>query len=103
VMRNKSWVSKVAIIIFIVFILALVSLNNADLILHGVYAARFGIYTLLGLWLLYSFTGHRSETGKPHFIDDSPIFETNVSGQSAAVIPPPGVFDEYLKNQSDKK
>ncbi len=101
VMRNKSWVSKVATLIFAVFILALVSLNNADIILHGVYAARFGIYTLLVLWILYAFSGRRSETGKPHFIDGAHKYEANLSGTSAAVIPPPGVFDDFQKNDAD--
>ncbi|MFK7778820.1 MAG: hypothetical protein QM501_12000, partial [Gimesia sp.] len=103
VMRKKSCVSKVGLLIFVVFILALVSLNNADIILHGVYAARFGIYTLLALWILYAFTGRRTENGTPHFIDDAQKIKINVSGQAAAVIPPPGVFDEFLQNQSDKK
>ncbi|MDF1742070.1 MAG: hypothetical protein P1V19_00155 [Gimesia sp.] len=103
VMRKKSWVNKIATLIFVVFILALVSLNNADIILHGIFAARFGIYTLLVLWILYAFSGQRSGTGKPHILSESQKPAINVSGQSTAVIPPPGVFDEFLQDQSDNE
>jgi hypothetical protein len=97
IMRKKSWISKVEILIFVVFILAMVSLNNVDKILYGVYAARYGIFTMLVLWFLYAFSGLRSGAGKPHAISNSEKTPIKVSGQSAAVIPPPGVFDEFLQ------
>ncbi len=103
VMRNRSWQNKVTVLIFLVFILAMFSLTNANIILNGIYAARFGILTMLGLWILYAFSGLRSGHSKSRATGDSLDSKLTVSGSSAAVIPPPGIFDEFLKNQSGKK
>jgi len=103
VMRKTSWENKLAVLIFFVFILAMFSLTNADKIWHGVYAARYGIVTMLALWFLYAFSGLRCGMAKPNTLTGSLPSGTKESGQSAAVIPPPGIFDEFHQDHSDNK
>lgn len=103
VMRNRCWQNKLTLLIFLVFILAMFSLTNANLVLNGVYAARFGILTMLGLWIIYSFSGHRKGMPASHPRTGSLDSKTDKAGSTAAVIPPPGIFDEFLDGQSDKK
>ncbi|MCA9016061.1 MAG: hypothetical protein KDA77_12080, partial [Planctomycetaceae bacterium] len=65
VMRNRCWQNKLTLLIFLVFMLSMFSLTNANMVLNGVYAARFGILTMLGLWILYMFTGLGSGMAQP--------------------------------------
>ena len=81
-----------------VFLLAMIGMTNADMVLHGLYVARFGILTLVAIWILYALAGLRS--GETASRTDIPV---NSSGQTAAVIPPPGVFDEFEQNQDEKE
>ena len=98
VMRKTPWENKVGVLIFLVFLLAMIGMTNADMVLHGLYVARFGILTLVAIWILYALAGLRSvETASR---TDIPV---NSSGQTAAVIPPPGVFDEFEQNQDEKE
>ncbi|QDU07209.1 prepilin peptidase [Gimesia aquarii] len=103
VMRKKTWENKLTLLIFLIFILAIYSLTDADKVLVGVYAARFGIVAMLSLWILYAFAGLRA--GKKLSSDAVIQHRSNIDGggHSAAVIPPPGIFDEFMQNQSGKK
>lgn len=102
VMRKTSWENKVAVLILLVFILAMFSLTQADKILHGIYAARYGILALIGLWIVFSFAGLRSGKRMSDAATNSSS-HLKTDGNTAAVIPPPGVFDEFLEDSSDKK
>lgn len=102
VMRKTTWENKVAFLIFSIFILAIFSLTSADKVLNGVYAARYGIYALLGLWVLYAFSSLRSGNGSSTYVTAGHESKIDSSGH-AAVIPPPGIFDEFTKNQPGKK
>ncbi|MAX35404.1 hypothetical protein [Gimesia sp.] len=98
VMRKTPWENKVAVLIFLVFILAMIGLTNADMVLHGLYVARFGILALLAIWILYSLAGLRSVQPATY-----PNTQITSGGQTAAVIPPPEIFDEFEQNRSDKE
>lgn len=103
VMRKKTWENKLAVLIFLIFILAIYSLTDADKVMIGVYSARFGIVAMLSLWILYAFAALRA--GK-RLSSDAVIHHNSKidgSGSSVAVIPPPGIFDEFIQNQSDRK
>ncbi|QDV21062.1 hypothetical protein Pan153_57440 [Gimesia panareensis] len=99
VMRNTSWENKVAVLILLAFLLAMFSLTQADKILHGIYAARFGILALVSIWIVYTIAALRSGTGSG--MNQPSQLKTN--GNSAAVIPPPGVFDDFQDDKSDEK
>lgn len=103
VMRKTTWENKVAFLIFLVFILAIYSLTSADKVLNGVYAARYGIFALLGLWVLYAFSGLRSGNKNSTVMNTNQNVKIDRSGHAAAVIPPPGIFDDLMQNQSEKK
>ncbi|MCA9007547.1 MAG: hypothetical protein KDA70_19905, partial [Planctomycetaceae bacterium] len=98
VMRKTPWENKIGVLIFLAFILAMIGLTNADLVLHGLYVARFGILTLIAIWILYGLAGLRS-------VNTASQAENQVtsSAQTAAVIPPPGVFDEFEQDQADEE
>lgn len=98
VMRKTPWENKVAVLIFLVFILAMIGLTNADMVLHGLYVARFGVLALIAIWILYAVAGLRSVETVSR--TDIPVTS---SAQTAAVIPPPGVFDEFEQNQADEE
>lgn len=98
VMRKTPWENKVAVLIFLVFILAMIGLTNADMVLNGLYVARYGVLALVAIWILYALAGLRSVNPVSHA--DTPVTS---SGQTAAVIPPPGVFDEFESDQADEQ
>ncbi len=100
VMRKTPWENKVTVLIVLGFLLAMFSLTNADKILHGLYAARYGILALFAIWILYSIAALRSVGIADHQADDSQL---DLAGKSAAVIPPPGVFDDFQDDQTDEK
>tara|TARA_R110002095_G_scaffold81637_1_gene70948 strand:- start:120838 stop:124296 length:3459 start_codon:yes stop_codon:yes gene_type:complete len=102
VMRKRCWQNKLTLLIFLVFILAMFSLTNANIVLNGIYTARFGILTMLGLWLIYAFSGLRNGMSS-HRLSGSLDSKANNEGSTAAVIPPPGIFDDFLGDPSDKK
>lgn len=102
VMRNTSWENKVAVLILLAFVLAMLSLTYTDIILHGLYAARYGILVLLAIWILYTIAALRSGLAAG-MKTASGSSQLKMNGNTAAVIPPPGVFDDFREESADEK
>lgn len=102
VMRKTPWENKVAVLILLAFVLAMFSLTHTDLILHGLYAARYGILALIAIWILFTIAALRSGTAAGMRASTGRS-QLKANGNSAAVIPPPGVFDDLREDASDEK
>lgn len=103
VMRKQSWHNKLTLLIFIGFVLAMYSLTNASVVMNGLYAARFGLLALLVLWVIYAFTGGRQTMPESHRLAGSLNSDVSSGSQTAAVIPPPGIFDEFHEKPTENE
>jgi hypothetical protein len=83
VLRNTSWENKLTLLILAGFLAAAWATQDADLVLHGVAVACYGLAAMLALWLVHGLLRRpaRRPAGPPP------------TAPPAAVIPPPGVFD----------
>ncbi|MDB5388037.1 MAG: hypothetical protein JWM11_3683 [Planctomycetaceae bacterium] len=90
ILRGTSWENKFGVLLVCGFAIVLFALSNAELAMFIASSARFGLQLLLLVWIVHLFLRKRviKETPKePVVIDYGPEFP-------AAVIPPPGVFDD---------
>ena len=83
-LRNTSWENKLGMLLIGGFVAALYALNDADMAMFIVSCSRFGILTLLAVWILHTLLQQRKEPPA------APVHWTAL----AAVIPPPGVFED---------
>lgn len=51
-LRNTSWENRLGIVLAVVFIAACYAVKDSDVVAHGLAAARFGIFTVIALWLI---------------------------------------------------
>jgi hypothetical protein len=97
-LRGLSWDTKLLLALVASFAVALCGLTALGWTAEIVATARFGVFALLGIWvlhLLFNWREHSDSAAAPPPISAaSPGFEPGI----AAVIPPPGVFDD-LRDQ----
>ena len=87
ILRTTSWENKLTIMLLFGFAAGLYALADMDVVVQALIAARFGLTAALLIWLIHGLFGTRSLTVKPVR-----------SGQPApAVVPPPGIFEEPLR------
>lgn len=84
VLRNTTWENKLTLLILAAFLAAVVATQDADLVLHSLAVASYGLVALVGLWVVHGLL-RRSKKGR--YQGPPP------ATPPAAVIPPPGVFD----------
>jgi hypothetical protein len=97
-LRGLSWDTKLLLGLVAAFAVALCGLTAPGWTAEIVSTARFGVFALVGIWvlhLLFNWREHAEQAAPP-----PPPAPTTQSFQPAvaAVIPPPGVFDD-LRDQ----
>jgi len=94
-LRGLSWDTKLLLILVTAFATILFGLSSPGWSAEVISAARFGIYALIGIWVLHSVfswkSGSRAESETP---DNGPPPGPQVGASLPVVIPPPGVFDD---------
>ena len=97
-LRGLSWDTKLLLILIAAFAATLFGLSSPGWSAEIVSAARFGIYALVGIWVLHTVfswkSGSRAQSETP---DDGPPAGPVVGAALPVVIPPPGVFDDLRK------
>jgi hypothetical protein len=86
VLRNTRWENKLTMLLVAAFLAAAYALKDADVVLHGLLVASYGLIAMAALWLIHGLFGR--PTTKPRGSSSVPP-----GPPPAAVIPPPGVFD----------
>lgn len=86
VLRNTTWENKLTILILIAFIASAYALKDADLVIHGLAVATYGLVAMVALWVVHGLF-RAARTSKPKAVGGNP------PNPPAAVVPPPGIFD----------
>ncbi len=96
-LRGLSWDTKLLLGLVAAFAVALCGLTAPGWTAEIVSTARFGVFALVGIWvlhLLFNWREHSEQAAPPPPAPTAQNFQPAV----AAVIPPPGVFDD-LRDQ----
>jgi hypothetical protein len=97
-LRGLCWDTKLLLILIAAFAALLFGLSSPGWSAELISAARFGIYALLGIWVLHTVFSWKSGSGSGSADpDESPPAGPPVGAALAVVIPPPGVFDDLRK------
>jgi hypothetical protein len=97
-LRGLSWDTKLLLILVAAFAAILFGLSSPGWSAEVVSAARFGIYALVGIWVLHTvFSWKSGSSAPPDTSDDGPPAGPIVGASLPVVIPPPGVFDDLRK------
>ena len=81
VLIPTTWRNRLGWVLAGVLIAACVGLNDADIVLHGIAAARWGVLLMVGLWIVQSLFGAARKAHVPSFDWSKPF--------PATVSPPP--------------
>jgi len=101
-LRNVPWDQKILLLLVLAFCITLAGLSFPGWVPLIVSATKYGIYTLLAIWILNTVFARRG-TASPNHTASGAVSLTTGSltavSQSAgrcppAVVPPPGVFDD---------
>ena len=94
-LRGLSWDTKLLLILLAAFAAILFGLSSPGWSAEVISAARFGIYALIGIWVLHTvFSWKSGAAAKPETPDNGPPPGPKVGASLPVVIPPPGVFDD---------
>jgi hypothetical protein len=102
-LRKFAWDHKLLMLFVAGIIATLFGISSPGWAAEIVSAARFGIYGLLGIWILTTVGSWRSSstlTAADAFRDDQAVGATANTAATPAVIPPPGVFDDFRTDWS---
>ncbi|MHC4878866.1 MAG: hypothetical protein ACYTGL_20645 [Planctomycetota bacterium] len=97
-LRGLSWDTKLLLGLIAGFAVAMCGLTLPGWTAEIVAATRFGIFALVGVWVLHLLFNWREHSDKPTAAPPPSPVSRNFQPSVAAVIPPPGVFDE-LRDQ----
>ncbi|MBX3438982.1 MAG: hypothetical protein KF861_15935, partial [Planctomycetaceae bacterium] len=96
VLLRTSWENKLGVLLLLLFVGVLLGLKDETLVAHVAYSARFGLLFLLGLWLVGAVVGRRGRTSAPEHDTVATAGNASSAGAAtAAVVPPPGVFEPH--------
>jgi hypothetical protein len=94
-LRGLSLDTKLLLILIAAFASILFGLSSPGWSAEVISAARFGIYALIGIWVLHSvFSWKSSSSPAPNEPDEEPPHGPSIGASLPVVIPPPGVFDD---------
>ncbi|MFG0334885.1 MAG: hypothetical protein ACF8TS_16135, partial [Maioricimonas sp. JB049] len=100
ILLATSWANKLSVLLLLGLAAALLGLWDSHMLVHGLAAARFGVAFVLALWLIHALFGARRATAGGAAAPTPPA---GTGMAQAAVIPPPGVFeDKSEKTSSDE-
>lgn len=85
ILRPTSWENRLTIVLLLAFGAVLYALRDAEIVVHGLLAARYGLAATLVVWLihgLHNLTHPRVPAAPPN------------AAMVPAVVPPPGIFED---------
>jgi hypothetical protein len=91
VLRNTSWENKLGVVLIGGFAIVLYALSNAEMAMFIVSCMRYGMQLLALVWIVHLFLQKRPTVARKEY-----VYEPG-KPFPAAVIPPPGVFDDESK------
>jgi hypothetical protein len=95
-LRGLCWDTKLLLILVAGFAAVLFGLSSPGWSAEIISNARFGIYALIGIWVLHSVFSWKSASGSRSETPDEPPPPV-VGASLPVVIPPPGIFDDLRK------
>ena len=99
-LRRIPWDHKLLILVVLAFVTTLAGLSFPGWIPAVVAAMKYGLYALAGIWILqavFSWRGSISFSGGDRETPSGPSLPISSGSHPPAVIPPPGVFDDFRK------
>jgi hypothetical protein len=88
VLARTSWENRLTIVLVVAFAAAMYSLRDADQIMNGLSAARWGIAAMLAYWLIHALNRPK-HVAQPQPVYYAPTDPTAAVWALAAVTPPP--------------
>ena len=105
VLMATSWQTRIGLLLLALFLSGLYALVDSELVIHAFAAAQWGLWIVLGLWILRTlFTSWKNVSQQPFLkqFDSRSRRDTETDadrrdppGPPGTVIPPPGVFEEF--------
>jgi hypothetical protein len=93
VLLKTTWQNRLTVLLVVGLLAVLFAVKDEDWVLHLLAAARPGLIAVLAIWLIHALTRARSwEHGAK---SPSLTGGATAGGATAAVVPPPGVFDDF--------
>lgn len=86
VLAYTSWENRLTIVLLVAFAGAMYALQDEDLVLNGLAAARWGILAILAFWFIHALNRPKSPVPAPAA---DPAGPATADSPPAAVIPPP--------------
>lgn len=97
-LRRIPWDHKLLVLVLLAFVTTLAGLSLPGWIPAVIAAMKYGIYALIGIWILQAvFSWRDSIPPAPDKHSASVTLSPTASGGPPAVVPPPGVFDDLRK------
>lgn len=102
VLRRIPWDHKLLVLVLLAFVTTLAGLSLPGWIPAVIAAMKYGIYALIGIWILQAvFSWRDSIPPAPDKPSASVTLSPTASGGPPAVVPPPGVFDDLRKQHGN--
>jgi hypothetical protein len=97
-LSRTGWENRLTLLLLALFAAAMGALADTDLVLNGLAAARFGLLAMLGWWVVSSLARPRP----PGRAEGAPNGAAAAIAALAAVVPPPGLFENQAREQQKK-
>ena len=102
VLRRIPWDHKLLVLVLLAFVTTLAGLSLPGWIPAVIAAMKYGIYALIGIWVLQVvFSWRDSIPPAPDKPSASVTLSPTASGGPPAVMPPPGVFEDLRKQHGN--
>lgn len=102
VLRRIPWDHKLLVLVLLAFVTTLAGLSLPGWIPAVIAAMKYGIYALIGIWVLQAvFSWRDSIPPAPDKPSASVTLSPTASGGPPAVVPPPGVFEDLRKQHGN--
>ena len=99
VLRGTSWDNKLTILILAAFAAATYALTDADLIVHGLAVAAYGLAALLAIWLIHCLLSQKRISGAA--ITPNPLTDPQHQETSLAIASPPQTSDDAQADNTE--
>ena len=96
VLAKTSWENRMGLVLLTAFAATMYGLQNLDGLLQGFAAIQYGLMFMIAYWLIRALAGVKLATA------NAAKTELTADTAMAAVIPPPGIFDDLQSEKKDK-
>jgi len=97
-LSRTTWHNKLSVVVVAGFVMALLAVRYPNLAVHVVSAALPGIVVMALIWLVHSLFRLR-----PHLTEHKELAPLSFTKPAAAVVPPPGVFNDFNPPKGNNK